>query len=261
MENKELLELHEYLVREVKQAYLDSQKFNTNEVSKKELNDIATFTDRYMEERIVHAIKEKYPDHKFIGEEYGESENESEYDWLIDPIDGTINFAANIPMFGTSIALRKNKETIYGLIIDWPNDIVYYGIKGYGSFKENDRIHVSERTKLDDSLLTMCITSSYDKEYLDKAISVFTKLQPHLRGIRIIVCTVYELVWLASGLTDLMLNVKPSIGISSCAGKLIIEEAGGKVTNLNGEKRKEKDTLLISNGLLHDQVVQLLNEL
>ncbi len=260
MNTEELLKLHEYLVKEVKAAYKDALRLNTNEVDKKEGNDIATFTDRYMEERIVKSIRKLYPDHKFIGEEYGESKNESIYDWLIDPIDGTINYANGIPMFGTSIALRKDKETIYGLIIDWPNDTVYYGIKGYGSFKENERIHVSSRSRLDESVLTMCITSSYDEATLDKALGVFRKVRPYLRGVRVIVCTVYELVWLATGATDLMLNVKPSIGVSSCAGKLIIEEAGGKVTNLKGEKRAEKDTLLISNSLLHDQIVEVLNK-
>ena len=105
----------------------------------------------------------------------------------------------------------------------------------------------------------MCITSSYDEETLEKGLAMMRKLHPYLRGIRIIVCTVYELIWLASGKTDLMLNVKPSIGVSSCAGKLIVEEAGGRVTNLRGESRGETDTLLISNGLLHEQIVRAIN--
>ena len=105
----------------------------------------------------------------------------------------------------------------------------------------------------------MCITSSYDEMYLEKGLAMMRKLHPYLRGIRIIVCTVYELIWLASGKTDLMLNVKPSIGISSCAGKLMIEEAGGRVTNLEGKPRKETDTLLISNGWLHDPVIRAIN--
>lgn len=260
MKLNQLIELHEYLVAEVKTAYEDSKILNTHEVNKKQLNDIATFTDTYMEKRIVEAIRKKHPDHKFIGEEFGESQNESEYSWLIDPIDGTINFAAGIPMFGSSIALRKGKETIYGLMIDWPNDKVYYGIKDHGSFEGSRRLQVSAKKNLNDSILTMCITSNYDQQYLDEAVSLFSKLQPHLRGIRIIVCTVYELMWLASGLTDLMLNVKPSIGISSCAGKLIVQEAGGKVTNLQGLPRTEKDTLLVSNGLLHQEIVRLINE-
>lgn len=260
MNKEELQQLHEYLVPEVKVAYHDALRLNTNEVDKKEGNDIATFTDRYMEKRIVEAIKKRYPDHRFIGEEYGESDGQSEYDWLIDPIDGTINYAAGIPMFGTSIALRKNGEAIYGLIIDWPNDNVYYGIKGAGSFKNGERIHVSNRTRTDEAIATMCITSSYNDEYLERALSTFRRLHPYLRGIRVIVCTVYELMWLAEGKTDIMLNIKPSIGISSCAGKLIIQEAGGRVSNLKGQPRAETDTLLITNSLLHDEVVKILNQ-
>ena len=259
MDVNELLGLHAYLTKEIRSAYRDALEKNTHEVDKKEGNDIATFTDRYMEERIVDAIRARYPDHRFIGEEFGVRKSDSPYDWLIDPIDGTINYAAGIPMFGTSVALRKDGQAIYGLIIDWPNDTVYYGIRGYGSFRGEERLHVSDRMELDEAVLTMCITSSYDGETLEKGLAMMRKLHPYLRGIRIIVCTVYELIWLASGKTDLMLNVKPSIGVSSCAGKLIVEEAGGKVTNLRGEPRKETDTLLISNGLLHDKIVEVIN--
>ena len=261
MDYNELLNLHKYLVAEVKAAYRDAQKLNTHEVEKKELNDIATFTDRYMEKRIVEAIGKLYPDHRFIGEEYGESDSQSRYDWLIDPIDGTINYAAGIPMFGTSVALREDGEAIYGLIIDWPNDKVYYGIKGHGAFCEDEPIHVSANSHLDEAVATICLTSSYDEHYMNEALDTVRKLHPHLRGIRIIVCTVYELIWLASGLTDIMLNIRASIGISSCAGKLIVQEAGGRVSNLQGQPRAQKDTLLITNGLLHDEVVKIINGL
>ena len=98
------------------------------------------------------------------------------------------------------------------------------------------------------------------KKTINKALNVVKKLHPYLRGFRVIVCTVYELVWLASGLTDIMINIKPSIGISSASGKLMVVEAGGKVTNLNGEERKEVDNLLITNGLLHDKVLKILKE-
>lgn len=258
MDTKELHQIYNYLVPLVTDIYHKAAKHTAQEIEKKELNDIATFTDRFMEQEIVAGIKKRYPDHKFIGEEYGESENKSPYEWLIDPIDGTVNFAAGIPMFGTTLALQKNKETLFGIIFDWPNNKIYYSIKGEGAYCGTDRLCVSQRSRLDESVVSICLTSSYDTEYSEKVLRCIKRLQPYVRGIRIIVCTVYELIWLATGKTEAMINVKPSIGLSSCAGKLIVSESGGKVTNLANRLRKEKDDLLITNSVLHDAIYDII---
>ena len=86
------------------------------------------------------------------------------------------------------------------------------------------------------------------------------KLQPYVRGIRVIVCTVYELIWLPTGKSEAMINVKPSMGLSSCAGKLIVTEAGGRVTNLSNKPRQEIDDLLITNSVLHDAVYDIITQ-
>lgn len=257
-DGNDLPRIYDFIVPLVTDIYREATKYAVREIEKKELNDIATFTDRFMEQAIVDGIKKRYPEHKFIGEEYGESKNESAYEWLIDPIDGTVNFAAGIPMFGTTLALRKDKETLFGIIFDWPNDKIYYSIKGEGAYCGAERLHVSQRSHLDESIVSICLTSSYDAAYSEKALRCIRRLQPYVRGIRIIVCTVYELIWLATGKTEAMINVKPSIGLSSCAGKLIVSEAGGKVTNLSNRKRNEKDDLLITNAVLHDAVYDII---
>ncbi len=258
MDTQDLHRLYGYLVPLVTGIYQKAAQYRVTGIEKKELNDIATFTDRFMEQEIISGIRKKYPQHSFIGEEYGKSADDSPYEWLIDPIDGTVNFAAGIPMFGTTLALRKNKETLFGIIFDWPNNAIYYAVKNEGAYCGNQRLHVSQKTKPDESLVSICLTSSYDRQYSGKVFSIMKKLQPHVRGIRIIVCTVYELIWLATGKSEAMINVKPSIGLSSCAGKLIVSEAGGKVTNLSNQPRKETDDLLITNGLLHDDFYALI---
>ena len=126
MTSETLHHLYDYLVPLVTGAYREASRYSVQGIEKKELNDIATFTDRFMEQAIVEGIRQRFPEHTFIGEEYGENRGESPYEWLIDPIDGTVNFAAGIPMFGTTLALRKNKETIFGIIFDWPNNAIYY---------------------------------------------------------------------------------------------------------------------------------------
>lgn len=258
MQPEDLHQLYDYLLPLVTAAYREASQYRVQGIEKKELNDIATFTDRFMEQAIVEGIRRHFPDHTFIGEEYGESRGDSPYEWLIDPIDGTVNFAAGIPMFGTTLALREHKETVFGIIFDWPHNTVYYAIKGEGAYCGTTRLQVSQRSRLDESIVSICLTSSYNAEYSGKVFDIMQKLQPHVRGIRIIVCTVYELIWLATGKSEAMINVKPSIGLSSCAGKLIVSEAGGRVTNLSNKPRKEIDDLLITNSLLHNAVYDII---
>jgi len=135
---------------------------------------------------------------------------------------------------------------------------IYYAIKGEGAYCGTMKLRVSQRSRLDESIVSICLTSSYNAEYSGKVLDLIQKLQPHVRGIRIIVCTVYELIWLATGKSEAMINVKPSIGLSSCAGKLIVCEAGGKVTNLSNKPRQETDDLLITNSVIHDAVYDII---
>ena len=223
------------------------------------MNDIVTLVDKTMESEIVLGISKLYPTHSFYGEEFGEKLNSSEYEWLIDPIDGTINFAARIPLYGTSVALRKNKETIFGVIFDWGAKDIYHAIKGKGSFKNKEKLQVSNRENLNECIVSYCLTSHYEQKHIDEVLSIVNKLALKVRGLRLIVCATTELAWLASGKTDAMLNVKPSIGLSSCAGQLIVAEAGGKITNLQGKVRDEKDTLLITNSKIHDEILRIIN--
>ena len=245
----------------VKKAYRKANRLKSeNIVENKELNDVVSSVDRFMETEIIAGLKRFYPEHGFIGEEFGQqNESQKEYDWLIDPIDGTINYIAGIPLFGTSVALRRNKTIILGVVFDWTSNDVYYAIIDKGAYKNKDKLTVSDTKELKDSIVTLCLTSHYNEEHTKEIIETITKLSPKVRGLRLIVCSTVELGWLASGKTDGMINIKPSIGLSSAAGKLLVTEAGGVVTNILGKPRKEIDTLLVTNGLIHDEILKALN--
>ncbi len=248
--------VYKNVIKIVRKAYKNACNIKDIKVENKELNDIVTLVDKNMEKEIVDKLTKLYPTHSFYGEEFGEKVNSSEYEWLIDPIDGTINFAAGIPLYGTSIALRKNKETILGVIFDWENNNVYHAIKDKGAYKNKEKLQVSNRKNLNECVISYCLTSHYEQKHIDEVLNIVKKLSPKVRGLRLIVCATTELAWLASGKTDAMFNVKPSIGLSSCAGKLIVAEAGGKITNLQGKVRVEKDTLLISNSIIHEELLK-----
>jgi myo-inositol-1(or 4)-monophosphatase len=251
------------LVKELKEVILKSYdealKLDKN-IRNKELNDIVTDVDIYMETKIIEKIKKLFPTHSIYSEERGEIIGESEYVWFIDPIDGTINFAAGIPLYSTSVALKKNDETIFGIVIDYNQNDIYYAFKGEGAYCNDKKISVSDNDKLNNSILSFCLTSHYNNEHIMDVLEVERKLASKVRGLRLVVSGAIELCWCASGKIDGVINVKPSIGLSSAAGKLFVEEAGGKITNLKGEKRKKIDTLLVTNGKIHNELLGILEE-
>lgn len=239
------------------ESYNEASKLDKN-VKKKELNDIVTDIDIFMETKIIEKIREWFPEYSIYSEEKGEIIGNSDYVWFIDPIDGTINFAAKLPLFSTSIALKKNEETIFGLVVDYSQNDVYYAFEGKGAYCNGERLEVSNNDKLNDSILSFCLTSHYNDEYIEKVLNVERKLASKVRGLRLVVSGALELCWCASGKIDGVINVKPSIGLSSAAGKLFVKEAGGKITNLNGNERNKVDTLLVTNGKIHNELVEAL---
>lgn len=251
--------LVEKIIDVIKNAYDEAKQIKDKNIKNKELNDIVTDVDVFMENRILSFIQESFPKHSIYSEEIGEINRDSEYEWLIDPIDGTINFASGLPIFATSVALRKNGDTILGIIIDYSQNDVYYCIKGKGAFCNRKPIYVSKSDKLNNSIISFCLTSHYNDKNIKEVLNVEEKLASKVRGLRLIVSAAIELAWCASGKIEGCLNVKPSIGLSSCAGKLLVQEAGGKVTNLQGNKRESIDTMLVTNGYIHNEIVSVIN--
>lgn len=250
------------LVKELKElilkSYEESLKLDKN-VRNKELNDIVTDVDIFMETKIIEKIREWFPEHSIYSEEEGEIIGNSDYVWFIDPIDGTINFTAKIPLFSTSIALKKNNKTIFGLVIDYNQKDIYYAFEGKGAYCNKEKLEVSNNDKLNNSILSFCLTSHYSDKHINDVLKVEKKLASKVRGLRLIVSGAIELCWCASGKIDGVINVKPSVGLSSAAGKLFVKEAGGKITNLKGQERNKIDTMLVTNGKIHDELVQILN--
>lgn len=253
-------ELIEKIVKVIRNAYDEAKQIKNKNIKNKELNDIVTDIDIFMEDKIVTFIREHFPNHSIYSEEVGKDDKNSEYEWLIDPIDGTINFASGIPLFATSVALRKNKDTILGIIIDYSQNDIYYTIKGQGAFCNGKPICVSKTDKLNNSIISFCLTSHYNDKHIKEVLNVEEKLASKVRGLRLIVSAAIELAWCAAGKIDGCLNVKPSVGLSSAAGKLLVQEAGGKVTNIQGNMRNNIDTMLVTNGNIHNEIVSVIDD-
>jgi myo-inositol-1(or 4)-monophosphatase len=221
--------------------------------------DIVTNADLMAQQEIINYMKRYFPDHEFISEELEVEEKEMHrFRWIIDPLDGTINYAAGLPLFSVSIALQRQTDTILGVIYDPSRNNLYTAIKGQGSFSNGKSIHVSDNSDLGNSVLTFMLTSHYTEEEVETVLKHVRILSSRCRGLRLFVSQALELAYLASGIIDGVICIK-SRGFSSAAGILLTREAGGKVTDLRGEEfNSNSRSLLATNAKLHDQIFNLL---
>lgn len=235
-----------------------------NEVSIKEGRDIVTSTDIFIEKKLIEKLRNLYPSHFFSSEEIGEAaidQSRSDvFEWVIDPIDGTINYSAGLPWFSTSICLKHNETLVVGIVYLYESQNIYSAVLGEGSFCNDRPIHVSKTPSLDKSILSFMLTSHYNEEQTDYILKIVRNLSLKTRGLRLLVSQAYELCMIAEGKLDGTVCIK-SKGFSSSAGALIVQEAGGKVTTIDGKERTSKATsLLVSNGILHEELVKASNE-
>jgi len=215
-----------------------------------------TQADVDAEKTIVGHIKENFPDHGFIGEESGTSNQDSEYLWIIDPIDGTKNFARKLPFFATQIALMKNGELIAGVSNAPALREFLYAEKGKGAFLNEKQVNVSSIEKIDESYLTYGGIDEFEtSNLLPNFISLFKKTHAH-RGFGD--CWSYSM--LAQGKTDIMVEAAVAIW-DIAAVTVIVQEAGGKVTDLEGNPIvRESKHILATNGKLHNEVLGYFSE-
>ncbi len=201
---------------------------------KTNISDFVTNVDKEAERKIIEFIKKEYPTHNIIAEESGVDNNNSEFTWVIDPLDGTMNFAHGLPIFSVSIGVMKNSEIIAGVIYDVMNDTVYSTEKGSGAFQNDKSIAVSENSDLEKSLLVTGFPYNI-KENPDFAIERFNRFLMNSRGVRRLGSAAIDLCYVANGTFDGFWEVAINAW-DICAGHLLIEEAGGNLTNFVGEK-------------------------
>lgn len=189
------------------------------QVSKKGPRDFVTKTDKRVENILIEELTKSKRNYSFITEETGKIINENkDFSWVIDPIDGTINFLHGVPHFAISIALQKNGEIISGLIFDPIKDEIFYAEKNNGSFFNNNRIRVSNKSNIDE-----CIFASNNEGIK----SIYPKLNLRNTG-----CAALDLAYVGCGRLDGYFHNNINLW-DIAAGKIIIEEAGGKVNNIN----------------------------
>ena len=226
------------------------------QVSRKGPGDFVTKTDKKVEKIIIEELEKARPKYGFIAEESGERKNESEFNWVIDPIDGTSNFMHGIPHFAISIALEKNGEVISGIVCDPIKNETFYSEKGRGAYLNNRRIRVSSRKSLDEVIgLYGCppmlkIDGNKFFDQIKKASSQIHKLRNYGSAA-------LDFAYVAAGRADFAWYDHLNYW-DYAAGKIILLEAGGTITDFAGKSFVKQKETFISNSYIHDEVIKIL---
>ena len=231
---------------------------NLTEIKKKSNHiDILTEADTKSEELIVKEISQLYPDHSIVSEESKDIYKDSEYKWIIDPLDGTTNFAHNLPIFAVSIALLKNNNIISGVVFNPAADKCFYAEINKGAYLNDNKINISSSTTLCDSLLSTGFPYLHDSRY-HLSFELFKDFYDKTRGIRRLGAAALDLCFVAMGRFDGFYEFELNSWVIA-AGSLIVKEAGGLVTDwdgkilpLNGKR------ILASNGRIHKEMIEIL---
>lgn len=220
--------------------------------------DILAEADTKSEKIIIDKIKSAFPDHGILSEEEGDIERASNFLWVIDPVDGTINYQRHINEYCVSIALEDNGELVLGVIYQPVYDKLLVAVRGEGATLNGESISVSNQSDL---INTLFATENSSK--LDVRLSDFQKLLDicqKVRGVRIFGSGALHLAALAQGQIDFYFKTKFNYW-DIAAGVVLIREAGGKVTDMDGnDLTKTSPNIVASNGILHDFVLNLLRD-
>jgi myo-inositol-1(or 4)-monophosphatase len=219
--------------------------------------DLVTDADIRSEETVVNMIRRQFPKDSILAEESGEIKQDAERVWIIDPLDGTTNFAHSFPVFAVSIALEVQREIVLGVVFNPVRREHYEAVRGMGASLNGRPISVSRIATLQDSLLATGFP--YDvHEHPDRVLLNFRSMITRAQGIRRPGAAALDLCFVAAGILDGFWEegLKPW---DSAAGAIILEEAGGKLTTYDGLPFSPyEETIVASNSLIHDSMLAAL---
>ncbi len=220
--------------------------------------NLVTEADLASEKGIIRAIDKKYPDHSILAEEEAAREKNPDYRWVIDPLDGTTNYAHAFPFYCVSIAFEYKGDIVAGAIYDPDRAEMFSAFSGGGAFLNDEKITVSSQSKLERSLLATGFPYDIGTSHEDN-LKQFRRFAKLARGVRRAGSAALDLCYLACGRFDGFWELKLHPW-DTAAGKVIVEEAGGRVTDFRGRKYSIYGKyILATNGLVHNQMKKVLS--
>ena len=265
MPNKEdfnsfFIYIHEVII-EAGELLLDSFHKKRTVRNKGEI-DLVTDADLLCENYIINKIKEKYPNHSILSEEEGSICNSREYLWILDPLDGTTNYSRKLPFFCISMAFSYKNNIKFGIVYSPTLNYLFYAKKNQGAYLNKKKIKVSKTSDLMKSFLVTGFP--YDiRTTLNDNIDIFTAFLKKSLAIRRLGSAALDLCFVAAGIFDCYWELKLNIW-DFAAGGLILEEAGGKFTDINGDNidfsKNISSSIVGSNTFIHDNIIKIIQE-
>ncbi len=232
-------------------------KLRRVETKQGQSNNLVTEADRASEEAIVSIILRHFPDHAILGEEGGARNGRSECRWIIDPLDGTTNFTHGLPIYSVSIGVERLGEIVAGVVYDPSRDELFSAERGAGAFLNGAPLQVTDADDLDRSLLVTGFPYNL-RENPDRCQERFLAFLNRAQAVRRLGSAALDCAYVAAGRFDGFweVNLHPW---DKAAGALLIEEAGGVVTDFEGRPHDlYKPPFLGSNGRIHEQMIEVL---
>jgi len=202
------------------------------EVTEKSRNEYVTEVDRIAEDAIIEVIYDHYPDHSILAEESGQR-GSNEFQWIIDPLDGTTNFIHGFPVFAVSIAVTHNDQLEHGVVYDPLRQEIFTASRGQGAQLDGRKIRVSKRPSMQHSLIATGFPYRANKEHLDDYLEMLKSVISVSAGIRRPGSAALDLCYVAAGRVDGFWELGLNIW-DIAAGALMIKEAGGRISDFHG---------------------------
>lgn len=238
----------------------ERQRFNPKRVENKGFNDLVSYVDKEAEKIIVSRLKEIFPEAGYITEEGTVDQTQTPWKWIVDPLDGTTNFVHGVPVFSVSIALAHEGRIMLGVVYEVNLNECFYAFRGGGAYCNETPIRVSSATTLSESLIATGFPY-HEGGKIDRYLELLKFLLLNSHGLRRLGSAAVDLCYVASGRVEAYMEYNLQ-SYDVAAGTLILEEAGGTVTDFSGgDNFIFGGEIIASNGNIHELLREKLQEI
>ncbi|MGO4174156.1 inositol monophosphatase family protein [Bosea sp. TAF32] len=225
-------------------------------VTRKELNDVVTAADLASERLVIDGLRALTPEAAILSEEAGFSGSEQAPRWIIDPLDGTVNYASGLPWFSVTMAYQEQGRTVLGLTHAPLAGLSACFTEGGIATVDGRPARVSTTKRLSDATVSICLTSHYTAEEASRTADVIRRLAGLCRGVRVIVSGGLEMSLVAAGRLDAFIGLKADI-VSHAAAMPLVRAADGRVTTVEDQDSRDEDLeKIVTNGVIHAELLQ-----
>lgn len=242
-------------------AFIDQERqhFSLDSVEHKGFNDLVSYVDKEAEQQLVSRLQEILPEAGFITEEGTNTTQGETYNWVIDPLDGTTNFVHGLPVYAVSIGLMEKEEVVLGVVYEVNRKECFHAYTGGGAFCNETPLHVSKAPNLAASLIATGFPY-YQFDLIDRYLNIMKSLMQKTHGLRRLGSAAVDLCYVAAGRTEGYFEYNLN-SYDVAAGVILVQEAGGKVTDFAGGTdfifgRK----IVATNGLIHQELMDVVVE-